>query len=414
MDYMMMISAIQPNVMVAFGILLLAGVFGGIVASRIRWIPTITAFMCLGVLIGPQGLHLLNKQTLAEASVLIDISLGLILYKLGNMLHPKAMMKSRRLIATATVEAFVTFTFVFTTVLLLGYGSTLAALIAAIALSSSPAVLVHVSEEMHAKGPVTERAKSLVAFNNLLSFIAFSIAIPFAIMRVEDAGMIDIIVVPAYRLMGAVLIGVLSGHLACQVAKRLKDDELHYRFVIVIGAIMLTVGLSSMTGVSALLSALVLGMTVRRYETSNSRLSRIGLGEGGDLFFIILFVMAGAKINFTDLWLAGLAPIFIALARVSGKFLAVFSVSPYTGQTSKQATGTSLLLVPMAGMAIGLVANTYELAPDIGARIGAIVFALVAIFETIGPFAAAYAFRMTGEAGKAEGAIDQTDDPEAA
>jgi len=58
-----------------------------------------------------------------------------------------------------------------------------------------------------------------------------------------------------------------------------------------------------------------------------------------------------------------------------------------------------MLLIPMAGLAIGLVQTTNNLAPELGMQVAAIVLAAVAVFETIGPPIAAYALRMTGEAG---------------
>ncbi len=38
----------HPNVIMVFGALLLFGVAGGMIANRIKWMPTITAFMLLG------------------------------------------------------------------------------------------------------------------------------------------------------------------------------------------------------------------------------------------------------------------------------------------------------------------------------------------------------------------------------
>lgn len=399
MDFMTNISQAQPNTLVVFGVFLLFGVLGGLIASRIRWLPTITAFMLLGLAIGPYGLKLITKDVLVESSVLVDIALGLILYKLGNMLHPQAMVRSKRLLLTSLAETTLTFLGVFGLMVALGYGEVLSALVAAIAVSSSPAVLVHVSEEMRAKGPVTERAKSLVAMNNLFSFLIFSAVLPFALMT-EEKSLSSVFIIPLYRMVGAAIIGVVIGWIAVYIAKMLRKHDEHYRFAIIIGAVMMTLGLSGMLGMSALLAPLVLGMATRWFETSKNNLSRVGLGEGGDLFFIVLFVMAGAKINPALLLSVGLVPVLLVIVRSLGKFAGVFAISRYTQFARPQSLATSLLLVPMAGMAIGLVTTTTNLVPEVGGKIATFVFAMVAIFETIGPFAAAHAFRMSGEAGK--------------
>jgi hypothetical protein len=74
------------------------------------------------------------------------------------------------------------------------------------------------------------------------------------------------------------------------------------------------------------------------------------------------------------------------------------------GRPAALSRATGLLLIPMAGLAIGLVNTTEGLFPEAGAMISAIVLASVAIFETIGPPVASRAFRMAGEVGRADAA----------
>ncbi len=90
----------------------------------------------------------------------------------------------------------------------------------------------------------------------------------------------------------------------------------------------------------------------------------------------------------------------------------VFSISHFTKIAIAHSAATGLLLIPMAGMAIGLVSTTTTLVPEMGDKVATLVFAMVAIFETIGPFAAAHAFRMSGEAEKVDYDVseDEVDD----
>ena len=375
----------DANITLMFGVFLMFGVLGGILANRIKWMPTITAFMLLGFMIGPYGLGLVSKEMLAKSAVVIDVALGLILYKLGTMLHPMAMLRSRRLAALALFEGVLSYGAVFLGAIFLGVDRIAAALIAAISVSSSPAVLVHVAEELHAKGIVSDRAKSLVAINNLVAFVLFSVALPFG-MATADSSLMMFIGVPVYRLAGATLVGIGVAWLAARIAGMLREEDNHYRFAIVIGAVMLVLGVCNALNMSALFAPLVLGIAIRWFETRKNNLSRIALGEGGDLFFIVLFVMAGAKINLSALVALGFVPFAIALLRTAGKVGGIFTASYLQSITMRQAFSTSLMLVPMAGMAIGLVSTATLLVPSISAEIGTIVFAMVAIFETVGPF----------------------------
>lgn len=390
----------DANITLMFGVFLMFGVLGGILANRIKWMPTITAFMLLGFMIGPYGLGLVSKEMLTKSAVVIDVALGLILYKLGTMLHPMAMLRSRRLAALALFEGVLSYGAVFVGATFLGVDRIAAALIAAISVSSSPAVLVHVAEELHAKGIVSDRAKSLVAINNLVAFVLFSVALPFG-MATADSSLMMFIGVPVYRLAGATLVGIGVAWLAARIAGMLREEDNHYRFAIVIGAVMLVLGVCNALNMSALFAPLVLGIAIRWFETRKNNLSRIALGEGGDLFFIVLFVMAGAKINLSALVALGFVPFAIALLRTAGKVGGIFTASYLQSITMRQAFSTSLMLVPMAGMAIGLVSTATLLVPSIGAEIGTIVFAMVAIFETVGPFLVTYAIKLSGEDGKA-------------
>lgn len=400
------IPNLHPNAMLAFGMLLLLGVTGGLIANRIHLMPTITAFMLLGLLTGPHGLGLITADMMKDAHVIIDIALGLILYKLGNMLHPEAMLRSKRIMLTAILESLLTFAGVTLAVKFLGNSWTVAALIGAIAISSSPAVLVHVAEEMRAKGTVTSLAKSLVAMNNLFSFIVFSAVLPFA-MAPETSAASAAILVPAYRLFGATGVGIFAAWCAVRIARIFREEDEHYRFVVVIGAVMVTLGVCSMLGMSGLFAPLVMGIATRWFESSKSNLSKVGFGEGGDLFFIALFVLAGAKIDLHALMLAGIAPVLLVAIRCATKTAGVFIASRFTTVGVNQAAAASLLIIPMAGMAIGLASTLSKLLPGTGAQVSALVFGMVAIFETIGPFAATRAFIMCGEAGQNKPAGEQ-------
>lgn len=390
------LALVQQNSLLVFGLFLLCGVFGIILGSRIKVIPTITSFMILGLIIGPSGLELINKQILQESYLFIDVALGLILYKLGNMLHPKAMLKSKKMMMISLSETTLTFVFIFFSVKLLGYNSTIAVLISAIAVSSSPAILVHVAEELKAKGPITEKAKSLVALNNLFSFMLFSLVMPFVLSE-EGHKFKNFVFLPLYKFVISAIIGIVMAWISVKINKMLKKEYHHYRFTLIIGAIMITLGLSSALHASTLLSPLILGISTRLFETSKHNLSKISLGEGGDLFLIVLFVMAGAKIDLSGLLEAGGAVVFLVIMRSLGKFAGIYVTMTKIGFNKKQCIATSLLLFPMAGMAIGLVASTSSLIPEIGEKIATIVFAMVAVFETVGPFAATRAFEMAEE-----------------
>lgn len=392
------------NAMIVFGIMLAFGTLGGVLAARVRWLPTITGFMALGLIIGPQGLGMLSQSALDNARVLVDIALGLILFKLGATLHPWLALRNRALVITSLVETNMTFAAIICLMLLLGATPLLAILAAAIAVSSSPAVLIHVVSELRAEGPTVNAAEVLVAMNNVLAFVMFSMVLPLA-LRDAHVDLLTALLIPAYQMLGALVVGVVVAWVATRISKLTRRHEAHFRFALVVGAVMLALGLAVALKVSSLFTALTLGVACRWLQ-GRTKLTRVEFGDGADLFFIILFVFAGASLHLSDL--VEYAPVAAAyvIARTLAKCLSVYACGKAFGYTHKQSISGGLLLVPMAGLAIGLAQTTSNLLPELGAQVSALTLAAVAVFETIGPPLTAFALRFSGEAGKARATAD--------
>jgi Kef-type K+ transport system membrane component KefB len=377
----------------SFGLLLLIGSLGGYLAHRISWLPSITGFMLVGFLVGPSGLGLLTESVLKDSRILIDITLALILYRLGSSLDLRFLRQSPRLLVIALVESTLTFSAVFTVLWLFQIPLALAALIAAILVSSSPAVLLHVAHEVGAKGPVTETAKSLVALNNLLSFLAFAFVVP-VLLAEQDAGWQQIVLQPMYLLLGSALLGGAIAYGLHFLTSRTQTAT-QYKLALVVGALMLCLGLAQQLKLSALFAPLVVGIVVRSMEREEV-VSALEFGAF-ELFFIVLFVFAGANLHFAEL--VAFAPVIMVLVavRCAAKWFGVSVSSVLLGQTVRTGASSGLLLIPMAGLAIGLVQSSSQLVPEHAAVISAIVLGAVTVFETIGPPIASYAFRLAGE-----------------
>ncbi len=395
----------QPNLLIAFGVLLAFGTLGGLLAARVRWLPTITGFMALGLLVGPSGIGLLSADVLENTRPLVQIALGLILFKLGSTLHPWAIARNRALVVSALVESLATFAAIYALLAWTGAPSVVAVIAAAIAVSSSPAVLIHVAEELRAHGPGMEAAQALVAMNNIIAFVLFSFSLPLALNRADGFDAMSAFLLPLYQMVGAVVVALVVAWVMTRIALLTRVDEQHLRFSLVVGAVVLALGIAMTLNVSTLFAALTLGVACR-WMQGKSRLARIEFGEGGDVFFIILFAYAGANLHLHDLMgSAGIALAFVAV-RGLAKVASIYGCGRMFGFTRSQSLSIGLLLVPMAGLAIGLVQTTADMVPEVAAQISVVVLGAVAVFETIGPPLTAFALRFAGEAGKAPNVDD--------
>jgi Kef-type K+ transport system membrane component KefB len=388
---------IEITPLMAFGMVLLIGAIGGYVAHRLSWLPSITGFIAVGLLVGPSGVGLLDQETIARSRVLIDIALGLILYRLGLSLNIRLLWQTPGLVLTSLVESAVTFGLVAAMLMWLGIPSVPALLVAAISISSSPAVLLHVAHESGAAGPVTEMTKTLVALNSLLSYAVFTAILP--LMHYEaGADLFTMLFQPFYRLSGSLLLGVLAGVVLHTIARKTRHAS-QYRLALVIGVVMLAVGLAAELRLSALLIPLVVGVMIRTLE-EEVVISNLEFGPAFELFFITLFVLAGASLHFSELIDYAPAVLALVFARSFAKVAATGAASSLLGRPMRQGISAGLLLIPIAGLAIGLVNTSSVLFPQQASLIAAIVLGAVTIFETIGPPLAALAFRLSGEAGR--------------
>ena len=92
-----------------FGLLLFCGSIGGFMAHHWPWLPSITGFMLVGFLVGPNVMGLVSYAELASSSIVVDVALGLILYRLGLSLDIKQLVHDKSLLALNNMIAFMVF-----------------------------------------------------------------------------------------------------------------------------------------------------------------------------------------------------------------------------------------------------------------------------------------------------------------
>ena len=380
--------------LMVFGLMLILGAMGGYAAHRFSWLPSITGFMIVGFVFGPSGIGLLGQDTIVGARILIDIALGLILYRLGLSLDLKLLRKSPQLLVTSLVESGSTFILVAYVLSLFDIPALLAMLIAAISISSSPAVLLHVAHEVGAKGEVTESTKTLVALNNLISIVMFSIILP-AVHFSAGSSWVAIIFQPLYSFFGSLLVGVVLAYGLHYAALKTRGAS-QYKLALVIGTITVAIALAQELKLSMFFITLVIGVVIKSLERE-SIVSELVFGASFELFFIVLFVFAGAGLHLQELIAYAPAVFALVLVRTLAKTSGVVTMASFQRIPVHKGLASGMLLIPMAGLAIGLSLTAGNLFPQYEATIAAIVLGGVTVFETIGPPIATYAFKLAGE-----------------
>lgn len=392
----------QANGFLLFGAILLAGLIGGELAGRTRYLPRITGFIAVGLALGPSGLGLLTPTMLEASRLFVEIALGLILFQLGMQLDITSFRRDRRLLLAAVLESTGAFAALYLALTALGVQALHAALAAALGVSSSPAVVLLVVRQLGASGPVTQRSLSLVAFNNVSAFMLFTALLPW-LHSSQQADIATAVLHPLYRFAGSLLLAWVLARLSIYLARLVGPHE-SSQFALLVSVIMLALGVAKALNLSQLFALLAYGVLCRNLDRRKA-LTEVEFGRGGEVFFVILFVWAGANLHLQELASVGLAAAVFVLARWAGKLAGLSLADRPTRAHLRQAALVSLTVMPMAGLAIGLVQTTQSLYPEFAGELAAIVLAAVAILETIGPIATEFALKRAGEV-KADQGVD--------
>ena len=383
------------NQMFWIGALLAVGVACGEAVRRFLRLPRITGYAAAGLALGPNGVGLIDKAVLEELAVFADVAIGLVLFELGQRLDLAWLRRTPALALMGVAESLCAAALVFFT---LHYYFDLAPLPAgvagAIAVSTSPAVLMRVAAELRAEGQVTERALIVTAINGVLAFLALTVLIPWLHLEYRG-GWLTMIVHPLYLLGGSAVLAVAAGWLTLRLAGLIgKSPE--RQFIAVIAMVVLTVGVALALKLSVLLALLGMGALVRNADREH-HLVVVDSGNAGQLFYVCLFVISGASLDLALLATAGAAGVAFVLVRFAGKAVGVLALAPVVGLEWRKGVLLATALAPMSGLAVVLVHQTAALYPEIRASVAPVVLAGVVILELAGPIATQFALRRAGE-----------------
>jgi Kef-type K+ transport system membrane component KefB len=384
------------NVLTATGLILIAGILGARLLKRVfPQVPAITGYVLTGLLIGPSAFNLIDIPLLSEIGLLVDLALGLVLFELGRRVDIRWLLREKRLLATGILISSLTFLALFLLLTQFGFGKLVASMVAAIGMATSPAVILNVVREVKSEGQVTERMLNIVVIGNALAFVGFSMGL--AAVHVEyQAGWESYILHPLYLLGGSILLGWLVSRLLVWLGQWLGRDS-QAQLILVLALIATTVGVAVMFNVSALIALLAFGVASRSQDPRHAVVEP-DLSQFSALFYVVLFVFAGAKLELThlrELWPVVLA--FIVLR--FGMTVSMTTLLARTnGLTIRKGALLGLGLTPLSGFKIILVQHAVGFYPQFGAQLSTLVVSILVILELLGPICTRYALVASGEA----------------
>ena len=402
-------------------ILLSFSILSGLIMSRAAKLvnlPSVTAYLVAGLLIGPfvlgrAGIRGIGFSTMEEVnsfSIISQAALGFIAFEIGNEFRLKDLKTMGRsaitvgilqaVITTIVVDiALLSLHFLFPSLISMSSAITLGAIAAA----TAPAATLMVVKQYKAQGPMTKLLLMVVAIDDAVGLVLFSLS--FGMATAMETGAISItgvLVEPLVELVLSILLGVLGG-----VGLNVLEKYFHSRskrMSLAVAFVMMTVGVSMLTwkvggvkcGFSLLLVCMVEGTVFCNInETSQELMARVDRWTGP--LNMLFFVLSGAELDLSVLsnpMVLFIGLVFIAfrsLGKISGAYLSCRMEK--TSPIIQKYLGITLL--PQAGVALGMALTARNLAD--GEVVGNVVLFAVLLYELFGPTLTKWALLKAGE-----------------
>ena len=400
-------ESISPTatVIISIAIMLFCG-FAMTRLTKLLKLPNVTAYITVGILIGPFCLDLIPDSVIEGTDFLSDIALAFIAFSVGEFFRLNTLKKNgAKTIVITIFEAISASALVFAlTFFILRLDIVLCVVLSALAAATAPTSTAMTIRQTKAKGNFVDTLLQVIALDDVLSLIAFSIALSIAGAFLADGATVSAstVITPIVINIGIMVLGGFFGFfLKLLMPKKRSVDN---RLIILISTLFLFCGLCALLDISPLLGCLAMGMVYINISDDDKLYKQINYFSPPVM--LLFFVRSGLNLKldslFTPTGNTGSIPIIvIALLyfaiRMVGKYGGAFLGASVIKADKNVRNYVGLALIPQAGVAIGLAAMADRtLGGTIGENIQTIILASSILYELIGPACAKLSLYLSG------------------
>ena len=382
-------------------------------------LPSVTAYLIAGVLIGPyclgalhlNGLGFTSHDAVSKLSLISEAALGFIAFSIGNEFRLSDLKKTgKQALIIGIFQALVATLFVdlalFAVHKIMPDKLTLPQVITlgAIATATAPAATLMVVRQYKAKGPLTKLLLPIVALDDAVGLIVFAVSFGIAkTLVVNSVDMVSILVNPLIEIACSLILGAIMGWVLTQLEKLFNSNT--NRLNLTIAFVFLTVSLSMIDfhvgSVHISFSSLLVCMMLGTVFCNICPLSH-DLMERSDKWtsplFALFFVISGAELElgvFADMAIVIVGVVYI-IFRCLGKYFGSYASAKAVKCEPQICKYLGITLFPQAGVALGMCATAMQLGEQ-GALIRNITLFAVLIYELFGPLMTREALTRAGE-----------------
>lgn len=390
------IESAQPVAAVIISVALM--LFAGFALTRITKLlrlPNVTAYILAGILIGPYCLNLVPQRIIDGTDFLSDIALAFIAFSTGEFFKLSVLKKSgMRVVWITLFEAVLASVFVFVlTYFVLRLELAFSVVLAALASATAPASTMMTIRQTGAKGDFVDTLLQVVALDDVVGLVLYSVAISVALASLGGAGgfSFETLVKPVLLNLAALALGGVFGlFMKLLMPERRSTDN---KLIISVALLFAFCGVCALIDVSPLLGCMAMG-TVYTNVAENDKLFK-QLGYFSPPILLLFFVRSGMNFKLDALFSAsgslnGVPLIAVGvgyfLVRILGKYVGAWLGCAAVKKDRLVRNYLGLALIPQAGVAIGLAAlGARTLGGVMGSDLETIILASSVLYELLGP-----------------------------
>lgn len=397
-------------------------VFAGLLMTRVFKpfkLPSVTAYLIAGVLIGPyclgslhiDGIGFVSEEAVSTLSLISEVSLAFIAFSIGNEFRLEELKKTGRQafvigIFQAVAATVLVDLALFAIHLIMPDKISVAQVLTlgAIATATAPAATLMVVRQYKANGPLTKLLLPIVALDDAVGLIIFAVSFGIAKSLVSGSvDMVSILVNPMIEIIASLVLGAIMGWVLTQLEKLFNSNT--NRLNMTIAVVFLAASISMMdfhigpvhVTFSSLLVCMMLG-TVFCNLCPLSADVMTASDKWTSPLFALFFVISGAELQlsvFTDGAIIFIGIVYIVF-RCLGKYFGAHFSAQATHCSPEICKYLGITLFPQAGVALGMCATAAQLGEQ-GSLIRNITLFAVLIYELVGPLLTKDALTKAGE-----------------
>jgi len=363
--------------------------------TKLAKLPNVTGYIISGILIGPYVLNLIPREIVDNMGFISDIALAFIAFGVGRFFKKENFKETGFGVIVITLfESLLAGIFVTLSVHYIFHLSwSFCLLLGAIATATAPASTMVTIRQYHARGNFVNTLLQVVAFDDAVCLIAFSIASAFVNANVGVSITTSEIIMPIVYNIGALAIGLVSGAILSKLMtpKRSEDN----RLILTISLLLGIAGLCAAVDISPLLPCMLFGTTYINMTKDKELYKQVERFTPPILS--IFFVVSGMNFDISSFSTLGIIGISYFIIRIAGKYFGAY-LGCIIAKTTKEVNNyLGLALIPQAGVAIGLAfLGKRILSATMGNTLLTIILSSSILYELIGPVCAKIALIRSG------------------